>query len=49
MDVITVPKICKPMVVYQFYCMGLFHYQTQCHMIIVILTDLAYRANAVKT
>ena len=27
------PKICKPLVVYQFYCMALFHSQTRRHMI----------------
>ena len=26
-------KICKPLVVYGFYCMALFHFQMQCHMI----------------
>ena len=33
MDVITFPKISKPLVVYQFYCMALFHFQMQRHMI----------------
>ena len=33
MDVITIPKICKPSVVYRFYCMALFHSQTQRYMI----------------
>ena len=27
------PKICKPLVVYRFYCMELFHSQTRHHMI----------------
>ena len=27
------PKIDKPLVVYRFYCMTLFHSQTRCHMI----------------
>ena len=27
------PKIYKPLVVYQFYCMALFHSQTRRHMI----------------
>ena len=27
-------KSVKPLVVYRFYCMALFHSQTQCHMII---------------
>ena len=26
-------KICKPLVVYQFYCMALFHSQTRRHII----------------
>ena len=34
MDVITFPVIYKPLVVYRFYCMGLFHSQTRGHMII---------------
>ena len=29
----TFPKICKPLVVYQFYCMALFHSQMRRHMI----------------
>ena len=33
MDVI----ICKPLVVYRFYCMALIHSQTQRHMINVII------------
>ena len=28
------PKICKPLVIYRFYCMALFHSQTRRHMII---------------
>ena len=35
MDVIF-PKICKPQVVYRFYCMALFHSQMPPHMIITI-------------
>ena len=27
------PKICKPIVVYRFYCMALFHSQTRGHVI----------------
>ena len=34
MNIITFPKICKQLVVYQFYCMELFHSQTQGHIII---------------
>ena len=26
-------EICKPLVVYRFYCMSLYHSQTQCHVI----------------
>ena len=26
-------KVCKPLVVYQFYCMALHHFETQCHLI----------------
>ena len=33
MDVIRFPKIDKPLVVYRFYCMALFHSQTIRHMI----------------
>ena len=33
MDVITFSKIDKPLVVYRFYCMALFHSQTRRHMI----------------
>ena len=34
MDVITLCfKICKPLVVYQFYCMALYHSQTRHHVI----------------
>ena len=34
MDVITLRyKICKPLVVYQFYCMVLYHSQTLRHVI----------------
>ena len=33
MDVITFPKICKPLVVYRFYCMALYHSQMRRHMI----------------
>ena len=31
------PKINKPLVVYRFYCMALFHSQTQRHMISMCL------------
>ena len=31
MDVISFLKICKPLVVYRFYCMALFYFQTQRH------------------
>ena len=31
--VLWIPKICKPLVVYRFYCMVLFHSQTRRHMI----------------
>ena len=27
------PKICKPLVVYRFYCMALYHSKTRRHMI----------------
>ena len=33
MDVITFPVNGKPLVVYRFYCMALFHSQTGRHMI----------------
>ena len=33
MDVKRFPKICKPPLVYWFYCMALFHSQMQRHMI----------------
>ena len=33
MDVITFPEICKPLVVYQFYCMTLYQSQTRRHVI----------------
>ena len=33
MDVICFPKIDKPLVVYRFYCMALFHSQARRHMI----------------
>ena len=33
------PKIDKPLVVYRFYCMTLFHSQTRCHMIKSINVD----------
>ena len=33
MDVITFPEIDKPLVVYRFYCMALFHSQKRRHMI----------------
>ena len=33
MDVITFAEICKPLVVYRFKCMALFHCPTQRHMI----------------
>ena len=34
MDVITIRYlICKPLVVYQFYCMALYHSQTRHHVI----------------
>ena len=37
MDVITLRfKICKPLVVYRFYCMGLYRFQTRRHMINLI-------------
>ena len=32
MDVITFPKFYKPLVVYQFYCMALFHSQMRLHI-----------------
>ena len=33
-------KICKPLVVYRFYCLALYHSQTPCHVInnIIILS-----------
>ena len=30
------PKVCKPLVVYRFYCMALFHFQTGHHMINIL-------------
>ena len=33
MDVITFSKICKPLAVYRFYCMALYHSQTRRHVI----------------
>ena len=34
MDVITLHYLfCKPLVVYQFYCMALYHFQTQHHVV----------------
>ena len=33
MDVITFPYIYKPLVVYRFYCMALFHSKTRRHVI----------------
>ena len=32
MDVITFPEICKPLVVYRFYCIALYHSQTRRHV-----------------
>ena len=38
MDVIMLHyEICKPLVVYRFYCMSLFHSQMRCHVIINII------------
>ena len=34
MDIITLRyEICKPFVVYRFYCMAFYHSQMQCHVI----------------
>ena len=33
MDALLFPEICKPLVFYGFYCIALFHSQTQCHII----------------
>ena len=35
-DVITFPEICKPIVVYRFYCMVVFQSRTRRHMIMNI-------------
>ena len=40
MDVKTSLKICKPLLVYRFYYMALFHSQTQRHMIKLAMLDL---------
>ena len=39
------PKICKPLVVCQFYCMALFFSQTQCHVIKYILKTITCDIN----
>ena len=36
---LRVPKIDKPLVVYRFYCMALFHSQTRRHMRNIIKSD----------
>ena len=36
------PKICKPLVVYQFLCMALFHSQTQRHVIKLLFYNYMY-------
>ena len=46
-------KICKPLVVYQFYCMTLFHSQTGHHLIImdmflIILFQRYFKNNVVQ-
>ena len=33
MDVIIFPRIYRPLVVYRFYCIALFHSQTRRHML----------------
>ena len=38
------PKICKPLVVYPFYCKVLYHSQTRCHVIMLVPVLAVYVA-----